>query len=76
MIHGTGVAVADNIRRILDEKGLKHVKVAQKLGISKSEFSHMLNGKKIIRACHIPLIAQALGCSYDELFAADETKAG
>lgn len=60
-----------NIRRMIDEKGIKHCKVAEKLGIRKEEFSRMLSGTRVIRVYHLPIIADALGCSLDDLFKED-----
>ena len=57
-----------NIRKRIDEKGLKHCKVAENLGMTKSVFSGMLAGRKIIQASYLPLIAKTLGCSCDDLF--------
>lgn len=58
-----------NIRRILDEKGIKHCKVAGSIGVSSAEFSRILSGRKIIRASYIPVIASALGVTPNDLFA-------
>lgn len=63
--------IVANIRRRIDEKGLKHNKVAESLGMSKSAFSGMLNGRKVIQARYIPLIAKTLECSCDDLFRTD-----
>ena len=60
--------IAANIRRIIDEKGIKHCKVAENLGMTKNVFSGMLNGRKVIQASHLPLIIKTLGCTYDDLF--------
>lgn len=57
-----------NIRRIIEEKGLKHCAVAEKAGIKPNLFSSMLNERKIITAEHIPNIAYALGVSVNELY--------
>lgn len=60
--------IVSNIRRLIDEKGIKHCKVAGDLGMTKSVFSGMLCGRKVIQASYLPLITKALGCSYDDLF--------
>lgn len=60
--------ILQNIRDLIDEKGIKHNKVANDLGLSKSNFSAMLCGKKILRAEYLPCIAKSIGCSYNDLF--------
>lgn len=67
--------IASNIRRLLDDRGIKHCKVAESLGMTKSVFSGMLNGRKTIQASYIPNIVKAIGCTYEDLFATDSTKA-
>lgn len=62
------VTIIRNIRKIADEKGIKHCKIAEACGMTNQEFSRMLAGLKVIRACYIPVIATAIGCSCDDLF--------
>ena len=57
-----------NIRRMLDERGIRQTKVAEKLSVSKCAFNNMLSGRRIIRAEYIPIIAQALGCTCNDIF--------
>ena len=57
-----------NIRRMLDERGIRQTKVAEKLSVSKYAFNNMLSGRRIIRAEYIPIIAQALGCTCNDIF--------
>lgn len=60
--------IIENIRRKIDEKGIKHCKIAENLGMSKGVFSGMLNGRKVIQASYIPVIARTLECTCDDLF--------
>lgn len=60
--------VVRNIRRKIDEKGLKHNKVAENLGMTGNSFSGMLSGRKVIQARYIPIIAKTLGCTCDDIF--------
>ena len=60
--------IIGNIRRILDERGIRHGKVADNLGMSRQSFSFMMAGRKIIRAEYIPIIAKTLFCTYDDIF--------
>lgn len=61
-----------NIRRIIEEKGLKQRAVAEKAGISPNLFSSMLNERKLITAEHIPNIADSLEVSVNELYKKQE----
>lgn len=60
--------IRQNIRDLIDQRGLKHTKVANDLGLSKSNFSAMLTGRKILRVEYLPRIAESIGCSYNDLF--------
>ena len=60
--------IIGNIRRILDERGIRHGKVADNLGMSRQSFSFMMAGRKIIRAEYIPIIAKTLDCTYNDIF--------
>jgi len=61
-------AIIRNIRDIAGEKGIKYCKIAEACGMSNAEFSRMLSGQKVLRACYIPAIASAIGCGCDDLF--------
>lgn len=60
--------VAENIKRIVRLKGFKQKSVAERAGFNEKVFSDMLNGRKCIKAEHIPLIAVALGVTPNDLF--------
>ena len=45
--------IAENIERIINEKGLKKAFVAQKAGCTAQMLSDMISGRKIIKACDI-----------------------
>lgn len=57
-----------NIKKIIEEKGLKQCAIASKAGFSEQEFSNMLNGRKIIKAEDVVAIAGALEVTPNELF--------
>lgn len=59
-----------NIIRIINEKGVKQYVVASRAGFSKQQFSDMLNGRKIIKPCDALAIADALGVTMNDLYAA------
>ena len=63
---------AKNIGMIIKEAGLKQMVVAERAGYTQQEFSDMLNGRKLIKACDIPRIAKALGKEPNDLYAAGE----
>lgn len=52
--------VAENIARIIAEKGLKQVHVSEKDGYSARGLSDMLNGRKLIKVSDLVRIAAAL----------------
>lgn len=61
--------VAKNAARIIDERGLKRKNVARSAGYSEQMLSDMMNGRKIIRIADVTRLRNALGVSYNELFA-------
>lgn len=60
--------VAENIQQIINEKGLKQVYVAEKAGNTAQELNDMLNGRRLIKICDIPPIADALGVDANRLY--------
>lgn len=60
--------VAQNIKQIIEESGLKQRHIANVAGFTESEFSAMLNGRKIIRAAELLKIASALQVTPNDLF--------
>lgn len=61
--------VVNNVKLIMNEKGMKQKVVAERAGFSDAEFSNMLNERrKLIRIEHIPKIANALGVEPNELY--------
>lgn len=60
--------VSNNIKRILNEKGLKQIFLAEKLNETPVSISNMLQNKKIIKSDDIQKIAYILNVSIDELF--------
>ena len=70
---GYNFPVAENIQRIISEKGLKQVYVAEKAGYTAQMLSDMLSGRKIIKACDVHKICEVLGVDANSLFAADQS---
>lgn len=52
--------VANRVREIIKEKGLKQTALAEKAGFSTQEFSDMLNGRRLMRAVDIASIINTL----------------
>ncbi|HJA33227.1 MAG TPA: helix-turn-helix domain-containing protein [Candidatus Mediterraneibacter merdigallinarum] len=59
---------ADNISKLIEEKGLKQVYVAQKAGYKAQELNDMLNGRRLIKACDVPRLALALNVEINEIY--------
>lgn len=62
--------VAENIRRILDERGLSQPAAAELAGYGVSAFDDLLNGREPMTDCDIAVIADAFGVEPNDLFAA------
>lgn len=60
--------VIENIKTIIKENGLKQRYVAEKAGFTESEFSNMLNGRKMFRTEYVTLVCNALGVQPNDLF--------
>ncbi len=61
--------IVKNIKDIIVAKGLKQAAVAKKANLTEKELSDMLNcRRKLIRAEHLPAIANALEVDVNELF--------
>ena len=60
--------VAENIRKIADDKGFKYKAVAIKAGFSPMEFSAMLTGRKTIQPDYVPAIAKALSVTPNDIY--------
>ena len=65
-------AVIPNIRRIINERGLKQCAVAEKAGYSKQQFNAMLTGRKLITDTDILKIITALDIDANTLFGRKE----
>lgn len=63
---------ADNISKLIEEKGLKQVYVAEKAGYKAQELNDMLNGRRLIKACDVPRLALALNVEINEIYEAGE----
>lgn len=64
----------DNIRSIINDKGMKHSVVAERAGFTPQEFSNMMNGRKTLRAEYIPDIAKAMRVDPNTVYFYEEYK--
>lgn len=62
------MGVAENIRRIIKQKGLVQKAVASRAGFTATQFADMMHGRKTLKADYIPRIAEAIGVPVGELF--------
>lgn len=60
--------ISSNIRRLIQDKGVKQCYIAERAGFDEKTFSNMVNGRKTIRAEYIPMIAEALEVPVNALF--------
>lgn len=63
--------VANRLKEVIEEKGLKQSAIAEKSGFTAQEFNDMLNGRRLMRAVDIAAIVNVLepvGVDANELF--------
>ncbi len=60
------------ISRIIKEKGMKQVYIANKAGYKPHELCDMLHGRKLIKACDILKLSIVLGVTAGDIYAAGE----
>ena len=70
---GFRLNVANNIRKVVAQKGMVQKVVAERSGFTEQQFTDKHNRRKIIRADYVPKIAEALNCTLDDLFAAGDS---
>lgn len=59
--------IAENIKAILEEKGMEQKDLAQAIGVSPSSVSRWISGEKMPRASSIDAICKALGCTRNDI---------
>ncbi len=60
--------VAENVKRIIEERSLKQSTLAKKAGFSPQEFNAMLHGRRLMRAVEIAVVIDVLDVDANELF--------
>lgn len=61
-------AIAENVKRIIKDKGLKQGVVGEKAGYNYRTFSNMLNGRKTVTDVDVVKIANVLDVTVNDLF--------
>lgn len=74
---GRGIAayngpVPENVKRLISSKGLLKGAVAKACGMSKQQFSDLLNGRRLVKPCDVLALCKALFVTPDELFRTHE----
>ncbi len=59
--------LAENLRRMLREKGWAYRELERRAGLGSGTVSHMLNGPHNPSVANLRRIVYALGCSWDDL---------
>ena len=60
--------VAENIARIIAEKGLKQVHVSEKAGYNAQNLSDMIHGRKLIKVSDVIRISKVLSVNIAQLY--------
>ena len=63
----SNAVVAENIKRIIDERSLKQSAIAKKAGFTTQEFNAMLNGRRLIKAIEMVSIMDVLNVDANTL---------
>lgn len=58
------------VSKIIKDKGMKQVYVAEKAGYTAQELNDMLNGRRLIKACDILKLATVLEVTANDIYEA------
>lgn len=61
--------VAENIERIIEQRGIKQSYVAEQAGMTAQALCDILKGRRLIKVGEVPRLARALGVEPNELYA-------
>lgn len=56
------------LRRLIDERGIRHVFLADRIGVTRSHFTRLLNGERAPTAAFIEMICTQLGVEPEVFF--------
>ena len=73
-IKARNLPVSETVSELIGEKGLKQAAIAKKIGVTQQQFNDMLNGRRVIKVSDIPLLAQALEVTPNQLFRIKESR--
>lgn len=71
----TNTSIANNVRRIVQARGLKYTAVAAKAGMTPTQLSALLCGRRSLKADDISALINALDISPNEIFGYEEATA-
>lgn len=57
-----------NIRQLIDERGMKHIAVAKRAGLSGQQLSDMLSSRRLIKISDVQNIAKVLDVPIASLY--------
>lgn len=60
--------VADNLKRWIEMKDFKKKAVAARAGLTQNELTDIFGGRRIIKMCELPELAEAVGIPMEKLF--------
>lgn len=60
--------VINNIKLIIEQKGMKQGVVAERAGFTQPEFSNIMRGRKLLRVEHLAKVSNALGVEINDLY--------
>ena len=61
------MSASNDVKRIIEERGIKQSFIAQKIGMHPKTFNALLNGRKVFDVIYVVPICEALGISPNEL---------
>lgn len=64
--------VAENVKRIISESGMKQYAIARKIGYTSQELTDMIYGRRIIKISDIPKFCSALDVDVGMLFRTEQ----
>lgn len=67
-INEANAPVAANLKRCIEEQGLKKKTVAAKAGLTQNELADIFGSRRILKVCEVPAVAEAVGVSVEKLF--------
>lgn len=68
------MSASNNVKKIIEERGLKQSYVAQKVGMHPKTFNALLNGRKTFDVIYLTPICEALDITPNELLGFEPLK--